>query len=86
MKNSPTTTMEFNREGIDFKDVKIGDRIERLRPDIFVHNRRSGGQNLNFLVISITTRSAPRAPGWRSHELQRRRKNIGSLGEMAGGV
>jgi hypothetical protein len=43
--------MEFNREGIDFKNVKIEDKVERVRPDIIVHNRRSGRGKLNLLIV-----------------------------------
>jgi hypothetical protein len=42
--------IEFNREGINFKDVTIDGRIERVRPDIIIHNRKSDGQKFNFLV------------------------------------
>jgi hypothetical protein len=43
--------IEFNREGVDFKDVQIGDRIERVRPDIIIHNRRSNAAKLNLLIV-----------------------------------
>src|SRR5437879_2734937 len=42
--------IEFNREGVDFKNVKIGDQVERVRPDIIVHNRRSGPAKFNLLI------------------------------------
>jgi hypothetical protein len=42
--------IEFNREGINFKNVIINGRTERVRPDIIIHNRRSGTDRLNLLV------------------------------------
>jgi hypothetical protein len=43
--------IEFNREGVDFKNIKIGQRVERVRPDIIIHNRRSGRAKANLLVV-----------------------------------
>ncbi len=43
--------IEFNREGVDFKDVIIAGQIERVRPDIIIHNRRSHAEKFNFLVV-----------------------------------
>jgi hypothetical protein len=42
--------IEFNREGVNFKNVVINGRIERVRPDIIIHNRKSGTRRFNFLV------------------------------------
>jgi len=42
---------EFNREGINFKNAKIAGRKKRVRPDIIIHNRKSGNDKKNFLVV-----------------------------------
>jgi hypothetical protein len=42
--------IEFNREGVNFKTIKIGQQVERVRPDIIIHNRRSGKAKANLLV------------------------------------
>lgn len=43
--------IEFNREGINFKNIKIDGKTELVRPDIIVHNRRSGNEKRNILVV-----------------------------------
>jgi len=43
--------IEFNREGMNFKDIIIDGKKELVRPDIIVHNRRSGNDKQNFLVV-----------------------------------
>jgi hypothetical protein len=43
--------IEFNREGINFKEVTIDGEKRRVRPDIIVHNRKSGKAKFNFLVV-----------------------------------
>jgi len=45
------TDIEFNREGIDFKNITIEGQQERVRPDIIIHNRKSGNEKLNFLIV-----------------------------------
>jgi hypothetical protein len=62
--------IEFNREGVDFKDVKIGDHIERVRPDIIVHNRRSGSRKFNLLIAECKKSGCPR------YEIAHDRKKI----------
>lgn len=43
--------IEFNREGANYKNVKIDDEDRRVRPDIIIHNRRTGLDKRNFLVV-----------------------------------
>jgi hypothetical protein len=51
--------IEFNREGVDFKNIKINGKDQTVRPDIIIHNRRTGSQKLNFLVVEYKKQSAP---------------------------
>lgn len=51
--------IEFNREGINSKDVMIDGRKELVRPDIIVHNRRSGKDKQNLLVVECKKKGAP---------------------------
>jgi hypothetical protein len=62
--------IEFNREGVDFKDVKIGEHIERVRPDIIVHNRHSGPQRFNLLIAEC------KKSGCRRYEIAHDRQKI----------
>ncbi len=50
--------IEFNREGVKYKEVQINGKDERVRPDIIIHNRKSGDQKKNFLVIECKKRGA----------------------------
>ena len=43
--------IEFNREGKNFKDTEIDGQKVRVRPDIIIHNRKSGDRKKNFLVV-----------------------------------
>jgi hypothetical protein len=43
--------IEFNREGINYKETQIEGKKERVRPDIIIHNRKSGDRKKNFLVV-----------------------------------
>ena len=43
--------IEFNREGKNFKDTDVEGQKERVRPDIIIHNRKSGDGKRNFLVV-----------------------------------
>ena len=45
------TDIEFNREGIDFKNLQYDGQDHRVRPDIIIHNRKSGARKRNFLVV-----------------------------------
>ena len=51
--------IEFNREGVDFKNVGINGQDKRVRPDIIMHNRKTGPEKLNFLVVECKKRGAP---------------------------
>lgn len=50
--------IEFNREGVDFKNLRVRGAEKRIRPDIIVHNRRSGSHKINFLVVECKRRDA----------------------------
>jgi len=53
--------IEFNREGINKKETRLCDGKELLvRPDIIIHNRKSGKQKGNFLVVECKKSGAPR--------------------------
>jgi len=43
--------IEFNREGLNFKKLDIKDNEKLVRPDIIIHNRKSGEEKNNFLII-----------------------------------
>ncbi|HYV04677.1 MAG TPA: hypothetical protein VFB82_08835 [Blastocatellia bacterium] len=43
--------IEFNREGVNYKAVTSDGEERIVRPDIIIHNRRSGGEKMNFLVV-----------------------------------
>ena len=42
--------IEFNREGMNNKEIEINAKEELVRPDIIIHNRSSGDEKDNFLV------------------------------------
>lgn len=50
--------IEFNRERINKKNLKIGDKEETVRPDIIIHNRKSGAEKANFLIVECKKRGA----------------------------
>ena len=52
--------IEFNREGVDFKKVRIKGEDKIVRPDIILHNRKKGTEKLNFLVVECKKQGAPR--------------------------
>ncbi len=52
--------IEFNREGVDFKNVLINGEGKTVRPDIIIHNRKTGPEKLNFLVVECKKRDALR--------------------------
>jgi len=43
--------IEFNREGVNYKKSQINGEEKRVRPDIIIHNRRTGKEKTNFLVV-----------------------------------
>ena len=45
------TDIEFNREGINFKELEYNGQERRVRPDIIIHNRKSGDEKRNILVV-----------------------------------
>ena len=52
------TDIEFNREGVDFKSLQYNGQDQRVRPDIIIHNRKSGDRKNNFLVVECKKDSA----------------------------
>ena len=52
--------IEFNREGGNFKNIEIQGRVEKVRPDIIIHNRRSDDKKFNFLIVECKKANAPR--------------------------
>ena len=48
--------IEFNREGSNFKEVEITEQQKTVRPDIIIHNRKSGNNKKNFLVVECKKR------------------------------
>ena len=50
--------IEFNRVGVSYKEVQINGRDKRVRPDIIIHNRKSGDQKRNCLVVECKKRGA----------------------------
>ncbi|MBT4482481.1 MAG: hypothetical protein HOC71_02245 [Candidatus Latescibacteria bacterium] len=52
------TDIEFNREGVNFKSLQYDGQENRVRPDIIIHNRRSGAEKINFLVVECKKDSA----------------------------
>lgn len=43
--------IEFNREGTNYKELEYNDESGRVRPDIIIHNRKSGDDKKNILVV-----------------------------------
>ncbi len=52
------TDIEFNREGVDFKNLQYDGEDRIVRPDIIIHNRKSGAKKNNFLVVECKKNSA----------------------------
>jgi len=50
--------IEFNREGKSFKETEIDAEVQLVRPDIIVHNRKSGQEKVNFLVAECKKEDA----------------------------
>jgi hypothetical protein len=51
--------IEFNREGVDFKQIRINGEDQTVRPDIIIHNRKTGHQKLNILAVECKKQGAP---------------------------
>ncbi len=65
--------IEFNREGVSSKTSRINGEERTLRPDIIIHNRRSGAEKVNFLIVECKKKEASR------EELDDDRSKIGTL-------
>lgn len=50
--------IEFNREGGSHKELHINGHIQVVRPDIIVHNRKSGEDKNNVLVVECKKEGA----------------------------
>jgi hypothetical protein len=50
--------IEFNREGLNFKQVQSGNESKKVRPDIIIHNRRSDQNKKNLLVVECKKEDA----------------------------
>lgn len=62
--------IEFNREGVDLKNVGINGEDKIVRPDIIIHNRKTGPDKLNFLVVECKKRG--RTPQKKFKKIARR--------------
>lgn len=51
--------IEFNREGVGPKEVSNNGKNRRVRPDIIIHNRKTGPEKQNFLVVECKKQGAP---------------------------
>lgn len=65
--------IEFNREGGNFKQLEIDGKIDTVRPDIVIHNRKSNGDKFNLLVVEC------KKSGASNDELQKDVKKIKAL-------
>lgn len=52
--------IEFNREGVNFKNVTIRGETLVVRPDIIIHNRKTGESKFNFLIAECKKSGASR--------------------------
>lgn len=59
-RESMFVDIEFNREGLNYKTAEIDGTIERIRPDIIIHNRKTGRNKRNFAVIECKKEEARR--------------------------
>ena len=50
--------IEFNREGGDDKTIESDGKYHRVRPDIIIHNRLSGQNKKNFLIVECKKKGA----------------------------
>lgn len=53
--------IEFNRDGGSYKRAEIDGKEKTVRPDIIIHNRKSGTEKKNFLVVECKKKGASRA-------------------------
>jgi hypothetical protein len=59
LKEKIFVDIEFNREGVDFKNVAINGKDKICRPDIIIHNRMTGPEKVNFLVVECKKKGTP---------------------------
>ena len=50
--------IEFNREGVNLKNTKINGENKSIRPDIIIHNRKTGHEKVNLLVVECKKKGA----------------------------
>lgn len=50
--------IEFNREDVDFKHIRMNGENHTVRPDIIIHNRKTGSQKRNVLAVECKKQSA----------------------------
>jgi hypothetical protein len=62
--------IEFNREGVDFKHIRMNGEDHTVRPDIIIHNRKTGSQKRNVLAVECKKQGAP------AREIEDDRKKI----------
>lgn len=62
--------IEFNREGIHRKKIICNSEELVVRPDIIIHNRKSGKQKKNFLIVEC------KKYGARCAEVEEDRKKV----------
>lgn len=43
--------IEFNREGVNKKECEVNGVVSFVRPDIIIHNRKSGDEKENILIV-----------------------------------
>jgi hypothetical protein len=50
--------IEFNREGVDCKQIRMNGEDHTVRPDIIIHNRKTGSQKHNVFVVECKKQGA----------------------------
>lgn len=50
--------IEFNREGGNSKELQVNGKDGKVRPDIIIHNRKTGKRKINFLVVECKKKGA----------------------------
>lgn len=51
--------IEFNREGVNNKEISIEGNKELVRPDIIIHNRKTGLEKVNLLIVECKKAGSP---------------------------
>jgi hypothetical protein len=70
--------IEFNRKGDKPKEAKIHGVEKIVRPDIIIHNRKTGTDKVNLLVVEC------KKAGAADEEIQRDRDKIQALMQQEG--